>query len=383
MARLLVDQTLAEQLHITELEIQQRKALVGFEASDAEILRHHRVFIAEHVEEIVQRFYDKQTAIREIALLIGDTDTLGRLHGAMRRYVLELFDGYYDSEYINRRLRIGKVHKQIGVPPKLYVSAVWSLQNTICDCIDDYTGKINASELGKVLKAALGKLFILDIGFVFDTYIASLISEIRLAKQETEDYAKSLKEQVVARTQELEKLSRRDGLTGLWNHNAFQEYLYHELAHAERYKETLALAYVDIDNFKRLNDSKGHIVGDKVLCTLANIIREKLRQTDIACRVGGDEFTIIFPHTSMLEASLVCERIIDALRGCDIEGCTVSFGLASVGPERYDNALELIQDADMMMYKSKARAHKQSGFYITQQETNAENTAATISRIGG
>ena len=113
------EQTLFEQMRITELEIESRKALFSFTGADVKALQSFKPIIEENIDKIVDDFYGLQTSVSEIALLIGDSDTLARLRTAQRRYVLDLFNGVYDLEYVNNRLRIGLVHKRIGVEPKL------------------------------------------------------------------------------------------------------------------------------------------------------------------------------------------------------------------------------------------------------------------------
>ena len=117
------EQTLLEQMRITEFDIEARKALISFKEEDFEQLKSLRSLIESKIDNLVSEFYKRQTEIPEIALLIGDADTLARLISAQRNYVLDLFSGIYDLEYVNNRLRIGLVHKRIGVEPKLYLSA--------------------------------------------------------------------------------------------------------------------------------------------------------------------------------------------------------------------------------------------------------------------
>lgn len=110
----------------------------------------------------------------------------------MRRYIMELFEGYYDAEYVNKRLRVGKVHKRIGVTPKLYVSAVQLLQTILSKHITQGMAPsgICAPCLGA--RGSLVKLILFDTQLVFDTYIGSLTSEIESAKKDVEDYAVAL-----------------------------------------------------------------------------------------------------------------------------------------------------------------------------------------------
>ncbi|MFA7518457.1 protoglobin domain-containing protein [Shewanella sp.] len=111
------EQTLFEQMRITELEIESRKALFSFTGGDVKALQSFKPIIEENIDKIVDDFYGLQTSVSEIALLIGDSDTLARLRTAQRRYVLDLFNGVYDLEYVNNRLRIGLVHKRMVLSP--------------------------------------------------------------------------------------------------------------------------------------------------------------------------------------------------------------------------------------------------------------------------
>lgn len=357
-------QTLVEQMKLSERELDQRKSLVQFGPVDVECLRAHREFIAEHIDEIVEQFYESQLSVAEIALLIGDVDTLGQLRNSMRRYITELFDGFYDLNYVNKRLRIGKIHKQLGVPPKYFISAIWQLENILNQYIAGYSSRIGMDDVGEKLQQALHKLFTLDMQFVFDTYIASMVSEVNIAKEQMEIQVAQMEATIQERTRELENLSRRDGLTGLWNQNAFREHLHHELIYSERYKENIVLAYLDIDGFKILNDTQGHVVGDEILVQLASALRETVRECDIACRVGGDEFAVIFPKTILDDAHGICERIIERLKKINFYQMTISIGLASAGTELYPTVNDFIHNADRNMYRSKMLSTQQKGFYI-------------------
>ncbi|NIR93668.1 MAG: GGDEF domain-containing protein, partial [Gammaproteobacteria bacterium] len=94
--------------------------------------------VTPHLERIVDEFYEIQTSFQEISLLIGDAETLRRLRSAMRRYILDLFSGSYDEEYVNKRLRISKVHHRIGVSTKLYLSGMFRLQQILHKVIEEH-----------------------------------------------------------------------------------------------------------------------------------------------------------------------------------------------------------------------------------------------------
>jgi len=202
----LTDHRLLEQIHITGHEIARRKELTGLGSDEAAALLGCRAFITEEIDLIVEEFYRIQTSDPEISRLIGDADTLRRLHSAQKQYVIELFSGNTDSEYVNNRLRIGLVHKRIGVEPKLYLSAVRILKEILFKTLErrvtDAAARADACR-------ALDRQLYFDITLVFDTYTRSLISEVESAKDRVEIYAASLEIQVAQRTRELqEKVSQ-------------------------------------------------------------------------------------------------------------------------------------------------------------------------------
>ena len=351
-----VNQSLLMQMHLTDHEIVRRKELLALGDADIELLVRCRPIVEASIDVIVNEFYEEQTAIEEIALLIGDFDTLQRLHAAQRKYVLDLFSGFTDIDYVNNRLRIGLVHKRIGVEPKLYLSAVKTLKDIIGKTLEK---SISDPELLAQTCQALDKLLFFDITLVFDTYIRSLISEIETAKERTENYARNLELQVAERTRQLKELSDRDPLSNLFNQRAFRDFLRRELAHAKRFSTPLALVYFDVDQFKQLNDQQGHPFGDSVIRFLGQTLLQEVRETDLACRYGGDEFCVILPECDIDAAEVVCGKIIDAF-GAKYPEVTLSFGIAQTGPESYLEPDELIKLADKKMYEAKS----QPGFQI-------------------
>jgi hypothetical protein len=197
-----IEQTLLTQMQISEHEIVRRKLFLHFSGADIALLTDCQQLIEEEIDTIVDEFYQVQTSIEEIALLIGDSDTLRRLHAAQRRYVLDLFSGCTGIEYVNNRLRIGLVHKRIGVEPKFYLSAIKTLKDIICKAL---TRRITDTVVLTKTCQALDKIVYFDITLVFDTYIRSLVSEVETAKAGIETYAASLELQVAERTRQLEE----------------------------------------------------------------------------------------------------------------------------------------------------------------------------------
>ncbi len=120
-------QTLIKQLKITRHEIERRKKYLNFTDENVRTLTLLRGLIADNIDEIIDHFYDQILTFDEMDRIIGDAETLRRLRMYQRNYVLSLFDGEYDKGYVHTRLRIGLVHKRIGVKPKFYVSAFHNL----------------------------------------------------------------------------------------------------------------------------------------------------------------------------------------------------------------------------------------------------------------
>ncbi|WP_232525978.1 GGDEF domain-containing protein [Sulfuriferula nivalis] len=196
-----------------------------------------------------------------------------------------------------------------------------------------------------------------DITLVFDTYIRSLVSEIETAKEKSEHYARSLEEKVQERTRQLEEMSHTDPLTGLLNVRHFENIITTALYSAQRRSEPVTLIYIDIDDFKTINDMYGHQRGDEVLRLVANAIKSVARAEDITVRYGGDEFCMLL---SNLRAEQAQELIISRLEHTmtkTLEHVSLSIGIAQTGPEAYIDAFTLINLADKNMYSTKA-SHK-------------------------
>lgn len=351
------DQTLLEQMKISDVDISSRMSVLGLNKADLEILYSNQALVVNQIDGIVEEFYQRQTENDEISLLIGDADTLQRLRSAQRKYVLDLFSGIYDGQYVNNRLRIGMIHKRIGVEPKLYLSAVRTLKEII---INTLIAHIQSPDcLSKTLDA-LDKLIYFDTTLVFDAYIDSLVGEIKSAKAKSEEYATSLEDKVAERTHQLEALAKTDPLTGLYNQRAMYEMLRRDIAVAKRRKTTLSFVYFDVDKFKEINDKLGHIEGDNVLKFIGQSLLGIIREVDVSCRYGGDEFALILPECNTENAVKLCEKMITVFNG-KYPDFSLSIGIAEIEADHDNDAEQLIKLADKKMYLSK----KEAGSYIT------------------
>jgi len=155
------------------------------------------------------------------------------------------------------------------------------------------------------------------------------------------------------RFQEARTLADLDALTGLHNYRYFHETLAREVARAHRYDRRLALVVFDIDDFKAINDRIGHLAGDSVLAEAAERVRSVVRGADIACRVGGDEFSVILPESTIADAESLYRRLQGALsnwRSGD-ERLHLSAGIAEL--EDSDDAATFFKRADAALYRAK------------------------------
>ncbi|XLZ72171.1 GGDEF domain-containing protein [Massilia sp. SR12] len=182
--------------------------------------------------------------------------------------------------------------------------------------------------------------------------------------QRLETKRDTLRNEVTERTAELTRLASTDSLSGLANRRHFMESGQREMARARRHKRPLAVLMLDIDHFKRINDTFGHAAGDKVIEQVAQACRARTRNIDLAGRLGGEEFALLLPETGATAAQVLAERIRHAIATLDARQhglpfpVSVSIGIAVL--EAGDASLEaLLARADQVLYRAKSLGRNQ------------------------
>ncbi|MEK7668291.1 MAG: GGDEF domain-containing protein, partial [Gemmatimonadota bacterium] len=184
-----------------------------------------------------------------------------------------------------------------------------------------------------------------------DTVIKAAVAAIEKAH----DFAN-----IVSDKERLEHLASHDALTGCLNRRALIEMLEREWDRARRYSLVLTALMIDLDHFKQVNDTQGHLAGDSVLRQVGDLLRRELRSVDTVGRYGGEEFVIILPETALHGATIFAERVRQRIQAINFGTptqaitITVSIGVASVPDERATSTETFLALADAALYRAKA-----------------------------
>jgi len=170
-----------------------------------------------------------------------------------------------------------------------------------------------------------------------------------------------LKREIKNAREKIAMMSIRDELTRLYNRRYFNEVIEKEVSKAMRYETDLVLCMIDLDYFKKINDTYGHLAGDITLSEIAGMLKKCVRQSDLCCRYGGEEFTVIMTNTDTKGARKVSERFKEMVAHRLFQynsskfHCTVSVGIAAYQPELKQSSTELVEAADNALYQAKAQ----------------------------
>lgn len=310
-------------------KIKRRLAWLNLTSADhAWAERLQQDVIAPNIEPIVDRFYATLSQHEDFTQIVGNQ--LAHLRVTMIAYMLELGVAFDTPLYFNNRLRLGAIHAQAHVPLSLYESAYCLLQLLLLNCIP-----VRIKQDSPTYTAL--------IQFIF--------------KITTLDMTLAIDAQHHAEVNVLQRKARLDALTGLLNHGEILTILREAIDKTRTRSQPLSVIMADIDFFKRVNDTYGHLVGDEVLINVAGRIRSAIRDFDLAGRYGGEEFLMILNNTDLQTAATIAERIRQNIGDCPLHighlqlPVTISLGAAELQPEDTMNAL--VERADKALYRAK------------------------------
>jgi diguanylate cyclase (GGDEF)-like protein len=293
---------------------------------------------------------------------------------AIREQLLEIFEKFADDDI---RL-IEELHALIKQEGKEVYSLIFQILTNLDlpqAAAEKYWHEIISHS--KTLSSAMGRA--VNLRTVICDYFCSI--------------NKSLHNPKIIEIPAFEKTTRSltlDNLTGLLNRSTFDEALKRETSRAKRHDSNLTLLFLDLDNFKHINDTLGHLAGDEVLRKVARLIMTEKRSEDIAARYGGEEITVLLPETNKADGWLIGERIRKTIEETEIsfEGTslkiTLSGGLASFPIDANDD-LTLLKHADLAMYRAKSFGKNNISFYSMDKRRNVRmeySTAVEIQELG-
>ncbi|MBC8423667.1 diguanylate cyclase [bacterium] len=248
-------------------------------------------------------------------------------------------DAILGNERVHRALETGQM-QTVRVPESISIDAVVGDFKPRQVVIQPIT--YEAEPLGVVVLAS-DTMFGKDAMWVLDLFTKGMGLALNNAVTHTK----------------LQKIAALDPLTGVYNRRLGMKRLRDEFQRAERENARLGVAMFDIDHFKRVNDTYGHLVGDRVLVNVADTARSVLRESDVMLRYGGEEFLVVLPGTSPADAKTVGERLRSAVEACTIVdgdetiSVTVSVGLSDYHPDHIKLEEDLVKKADDALYTAK------------------------------
>jgi diguanylate cyclase (GGDEF)-like protein len=212
-------------------------------------------------------------------------------------------------------------------------------------------------------------------------YMTEVFNDMVARLHQGRDDLAAINNTLSERNRELAQLSVTDSLTGLYNRKHLMETLANEVARARRHKRPFSVLMIDIDHFKKHNDSFGHLAGDELLSKIASIFRESIRSVDYVARYGGEEFLVMLPETALTGGLESAERIRTRVAmetfGNGSKQITVSIGVAGFR-EHGDAPESIIVSADAALYQAKRRGRNRVVRASTRREEKTKQRAKSV-----
>ncbi len=328
--------------------LSRTRALLSERVHDLEVLNAsaRRLSAALQLEELVEAI------ARETCRMVPEAEVIALVHrrAGETELVLDGFDRT-SEKYFRRKLAVG-----VG-------AAGWVMKQGVTRRIDDLPG----SDVGRHAGAAGIHSWLGVPLFMYgacEGVIAVQSSHPAAFRDHDQRLLESLAIQIASALQNanLYELAMVDGLTGLFVRRYFDARIQEEIERSKRYDQPFSVVMLDVDDFKKLNDTYGHVVGDRVLKAIATVVKAQMRGVDTASRFGGEEIAIVLPRTEMVGAYNQAERIRAAIAELRVTtdeeppkslGVTASLGIAAYPESKAADGTDLVRRADRALYRAK------------------------------
>jgi len=340
-----MQQTLCDKYGFDKHGRERRLALLGFGVADMELAQQLQTrVLATNCEAIMEAFHEFILSKPEMAAFVDGPEMLERLKQRHAEYLASLGVDYNSFEYFENRLQIGVSHARVDLPLGLYLAANRLLVDLIMRCFPPDI--LQQPEHSLSLARFVNRIINLDMSLAIEIYHRTEVQDLENSVHDLLSERENLTTQV-----------QRDALTQLASRRHLLDILTQQLEQVQAKGGDLTVAMADLDHFKEINDTLGHLIGDRVLKEVAHRIATSVRDKDLIGRYGGEEFLLIFPETSLQVAQQVAERIRQHIARTPIHlpehsiPITISIGLTHF--QRSDTQESLLQRADSAMYAAK------------------------------
>jgi len=332
-------------------KLQERLDLVGLSDADYDISgRLQREIIVPHFNNIVEQFFSRILKFPEISSRLSSQELIKAERQNQSKYLLSLGMGFDSLNYVEHRLRVGVAHSSADLPISLYSCAFHLLVQSIIDNFPENI-KSKPDEYDAFVRFLM-KIAALDVSLAIDACVSH---QLRSFEQSLDGM------QVLS--SHLERHAVTDSLTGMINHEHVFSELKKSLNQSQQEDYELCIVMADIDHFKNVNDTYGHLAGDGVLKEVASRIKNSLRGFDVVGRYGGEEFLLILHKADLATARMVAERIRSRIVATPIDlpnallDITISMGVAMAKSDEDVNSL--VERADKALYNAKENGRDQ------------------------
>ena len=295
-----MQQTLCDKYGFDNAGRERRLALLGFGVEDIDLAQQLQTkVLAPNQQAIIEALYEFITHKPDMAAYVDGPDTLEALKHNYHNYLGSLGVDYSSFEYFENRLHIGVTHARNGLPLGLYLAVNRLLVDLILRCFPPEI--INQPEHCLNLSRYVNRVVNLDMSLAIEIYHRTEVQDLKTSVHALLNEREDLTTQV-----------QRDALTQLASRRYLLDVLDKAVDGASAGESHLTIAMADLDHFKQVNDTLGHLVGDRVLKEVAQRLSKSVREQDLIGRYGGEEFLLIFPDTSIAVAQQVADGLESA-----------------------------------------------------------------------